>query len=125
MASIARAVHRLQVGWGAYSAGLLSFDFSRFDAGGDVFGLSPLDSTFGGTPFDDVSARYVRGSAKRGRDDNVATMLAGSATFDLRDPDGIFNPENVGYVWNEVPNASFEAAVTTGWTPNNGGSGIT
>lgn len=90
---VARGVYRLQIAWDAYSFGLLSFDHSTF-GGSDVFGITPLDITFGGT-YDDVSPRLKRATARRGRDNNLDVMLAGEATFDLRDPDGIFNPENV------------------------------
>lgn len=101
MTSVARARYRLQIAWNAYNAGLLSFDRSTFD-GTDVFGVSPMDVSFGGT-YDDVSSRLDRASWGRGRDDNLALMLAGEATFDLRDPgymsggvwkQGLYNPEN-------------------------------
>lgn len=101
MARVARAVYQLQVAWNAYSAGLLSFDNSTF-GGTDVFGVTPLDVSFGGT-YDDVSTRLRRATWGRGRDDNLATMLAGDAMFELRDPGwtdgggwhpGLYNPNN-------------------------------
>lgn len=92
MASVVRDVVNGWCSWGAYNVGLLSFDHSLFD-GTDVFGVSPLDAAFGGT-YDDISARLARTVIRRGRNDNLTTMLAGDADVDLRDPTGIFNPDN-------------------------------
>lgn len=92
MAQVARARYRLWISWQAYNLGLLTFDSSLFD-GTDVFAVSPLDASFGGT-YDDVSARLRRATWSRGRNNNRDTMLAGNATLDLRDPAGIFNPDN-------------------------------
>lgn len=92
MASIARASYRLFVSWEAYNLGLLTFDYSTFD-GVDAFGVSPLDVSFSGT-YDNVSAAFDRATVSRGRSDNLETMLAGEATIDLRDPTGLFNPND-------------------------------
>ena len=89
---VARDAVNCWVSWMAWNVGLLSFDLSLF-SGADVFGVSPLDASFGGT-YDDVSARLDRVTITRGRNDNLTTMLAGEASVDLRDPDGIFNPDN-------------------------------
>jgi hypothetical protein len=114
---IARATHRLQIGWGSYNAGLISFDHSTF-GGTDVFGISPLDSTFGGT-YDDVSSRLATGRFSRGRDNNLDVMLAGEATIDLRDPLGIFNPNNVtgplyGQLEDRLHPVKWEATTASG-----------
>lgn len=92
MASVARATYKLQVAWSAYNLGAFSFDFSTFD-GTDTLGVSPLDQSFGG-PYDDVSQWFRGGTWKRGSDDNLKTLLPGAATFELRDPDNRFNPNN-------------------------------
>lgn len=89
---VSRASYNGWVSWGAYNVGLLTFDRSTF-SGTDVFGVSPLDATFGGT-YDDVSTRLDQIEVTRGRSNNLDTMLAGSANVDLRDPTGIFNPAN-------------------------------
>jgi len=90
--TVARDTINGWVSWAAWNIGLLSFDHSLFD-GADVFGVSPLDASFGGT-YDDVSSKLERITIKRGRNDNMTTMLAGEATVDLRDPTGIFNVDN-------------------------------
>lgn len=92
MAAVARAVTNGWVSWGAYNVGLLSFDHSLFD-GTDVFGVSPLDASFGGT-YDDVSSKLAQIQVSRGRSNNLDVVLAGTANVDLRDPTGIFNPDN-------------------------------
>src|SRR3954452_22817076 len=89
---VSRAIYNGWVSWQAYNVGLLSFDHSLFD-GTDVFGVSPLDVTFGGT-YDDISTKIAGWTIKRGRSNNLDTMLAGEATVDVRDPNGLFNPDN-------------------------------
>ena len=138
---VARGIYRLQIGWNAYNVGLLSFDHSLFD-GPEVFGISPMDTIFGGT-YDDVSARLKRATTARGRSNNLDVMLAGDATFDLRDPDGIFNPENVSgplygiledrlhpVRWEGMTAGSSYSGLFTGWASRftwqpNGRKGIT
>lgn len=112
MPSVVRDVINGWVSWGAWNVGLLSFDHSLFD-GADVFGVSPLDASFGGT-YDDVSALLDHIVITRGRNDNVTTMLAGQATVDIRDPDGLFNPDNAGTLVNLCTDPSFELG-TAGW----------
>ena len=92
MPSVVRDTINAWVSWNSWNLGLLSFDHSLFD-GADVFGVSPLDATFDGT-YDDVSARLDRVTVSRGRNDNLTTMLSGEVTADLRDPTGLFNPDN-------------------------------
>lgn len=89
---VARATYNAWVSWTAYNVGLLSFDSSTFD-GGDVFGTSPLDVAFGGT-YDDVSAKLDRIDVTRGRSNNLDVILAGNSDVDVRDPTGLFNPNN-------------------------------
>lgn len=92
MAAVARASYNLKVAWSAYNIGILTFDESTFDSA-DTFGVSPFDVSFGG-PYDDVSALFAGGTWTRGSDDNMKRLLAGSATFLLRDPSDRFNPAN-------------------------------
>lgn len=92
MATVARARYNGWVSWGAYNVGLLSIGFSTI-SGTDVFGVSPLDAAFGGT-YDDISSKIAGWNIHRGRSNNLDTMLAGSADVDVRDPDGLFNPDN-------------------------------
>lgn len=92
MTAVARATYNLKVAWSAYNLGLFTFDVSEFD-GADTLGVSPFDVAFGG-PYDDVSALFAGGTWTRGSDDNLQRILAGSATFSLRDPGGRFNPAN-------------------------------
>lgn len=92
MAAVARAVTNGWVSWGAYNVGLLSFDNSLF-GGTDVFGVSPLDASFGGT-YDDVSSKIAGANITRGRSNNLDVVLAGGCSLDLRDPTGLFNPDN-------------------------------
>lgn len=92
MAQVAQARYQLWISWQAYNLGLLTFDESLFDSA-DVFAVSPLDASFGGA-YDDVSGRLRRATWSRGRNNNLDTMLAGAASFELRDPLGIFNPDN-------------------------------
>lgn len=88
----ARARYQLWISWLAYNLGLLTFDESLFDSA-DVFAVSPLDASFEGT-YDDCSGRLRSARWSRGRNNNLDTVLAGEASFDLRDPTGIFNPDN-------------------------------
>ena len=92
MAAVARAVTQGWVSWGAYNLGLLSFDHSVF-GGTDVFGVSPLDISFTG-PYDDVSSKISQIQVARGRSNNLDVVLAGTASVDIRDPTGTFNPDN-------------------------------
>jgi len=55
--------------------------------------------------YDDISSKLERIVVKRGRNDNLTTMLAGEATVDVRDPDGIFNPDNVDVLVNICTNS--------------------
>lgn len=92
MAQVALARYQCWISWQAYNLGLLTFDNSLFDST-DAFAVSPLDATFDG-PHDDVSNRLRRASWSRGRNSNLDRMVAGQAAIELRDPLGIFNPDN-------------------------------
>lgn len=92
--TVARASFNCYVGWSAYNIGLLTFDSSRFD-GTDVFAVSPIDSTFSG-PYDDLSAIFDGYTVTRGRTTNLDQIAAGTCNIDVRDPNGLFNPENPG-----------------------------
>lgn len=92
MAAVARASYNCYVSWLAYNLGLFTIGTSTL-SGTDVFGTSPLDSTFNGT-YDNVSTRLADATVSRGRDNNLDVLLAGNANIDLRDPTGIYNPEN-------------------------------
>jgi hypothetical protein len=92
MARVARASYRCFVSWVAYNAGLFTIGFSQL-GGTDSFGVSSADVAFTGV-YDDVSATLARATITRGRDDSLSVVGAGSATVDLRDPTGRFNPSN-------------------------------
>jgi len=57
MPSVVRDTINAWVSWNSWNLGLLSFDHSLF-SGADVFGVSPLDSSFGGT-YDDVASKLA------------------------------------------------------------------
>jgi hypothetical protein len=61
--------------------------------GGDVLGGAFLAPAFAGA-HDDVTAAVMKVSTKRGRDDQLDPMQAGSCTIVLTDPDGTYNPRN-------------------------------
>lgn len=92
MAETAGGAYAVYVAWQAYNVGTLTFDFSTFD-GPDRFGVSIADASFDG-PYDDVSARADRMLIQGGRSNTFEVMQGGTATVDLRDPDGLYNPNN-------------------------------
>lgn len=91
---VARASYSLEVAWDAYSTGIFTFDVSEFD-GTDTLGVSPFDFRFTGEN-DDLSAMFDGGDVTRGEANAAVggSAAAGSATFELRDPDGLCNPDN-------------------------------
>lgn len=89
---VARASFNCYISWAAYNIGLLTFDSSLFD-GTDVFAVSPFDATFQGD-HDDLSAIFDGYTITRGRTTNLDQVEAGSTNVDIRDPNGIYNPEN-------------------------------
>lgn len=125
MAAVARASYNCYVSWAAYNIGLLTFDQSVFD-GTDVFAVSPLDATFQG-PYDDLSSLFAGYTVTRGRTTNLDQVAEGTNYFDVRDPDGLYNPENpasplYGTLEDRLHpvkiTATFEGATTTrfyGW----------
>jgi hypothetical protein len=92
MAAVARASFNCFVSWAAYNIGLLSFDHSTF-GGTDVFAVSPLDATFQG-PYDDLSKLFHGYVITRGRSSNLDQVNAGALNVDIRDPTGLYNPDN-------------------------------
>src|SRR5690348_17139781 len=120
MAAVARASFNCYVSWEAYNIGLLTFDSSTFN-GTDVFAVSPLDTSFQGT-YDDLSNLFAGYTATRGRTTNLDQITAGSCNVDIRDPNGIYNPENdasplYGILEDRLHpikiTATFEGATTT------------
>lgn len=90
----------VEIGFTSSLANLLVFPFSFIDVDGTdqtigVFG-NQFSNWFDG-PYDDVS-QYIDGSIaiRRGRDDLLTTMQAGTCSFTLCDPSdaGKFNPQN-------------------------------
>jgi hypothetical protein len=104
MTAVSRARYQGWVSWAAYNIGLFTIGSSLISSA-DVFGVSPLDASFGGA-YDDVSSRLRDIHVTRGRNNNFDAMLAGGATVDLRDPYGDFNPENAGVLKNYLLNPS-------------------
>lgn len=100
----------VEIGFTSSLANLIVFPFSFVNVDGTdqtlgVFG-NAFSNWFDGT-YDDVS-QFVDGSVRirRGRDDLLANMQAGSCTFTLCDPSdaGKFNPQNPdSVIVQEVP----------------------
>ena len=91
---------QVQIGFTGSLANLLVFDFSFQNVGGTVQTLGVFGSQFSqffDGPFDDVT-EFVEGPVviRRGRDDLLSNMQAGTCTFTLCDPNDIgkFNPQN-------------------------------
>jgi hypothetical protein len=79
-----------EVAWGSYPLGEFVLDVSAI-GGSDTLGVSPYDTTFGG-PYDQLKLKSFR--ITQGKSAKLAQMEAGGATLDVRDPDGLLNPEN-------------------------------
>lgn len=96
------AEFRVEIGFTSSLANLLVFDFSFVDVGGTAQTLGVFGNSFSNYfdgPLDDVS-EYIDGSVtiRRGRDDLLSDMQAGTCNFtlcDTTDP-GTFNPQNPG-----------------------------
>jgi len=96
------AEFRVEIGFTSSLANLLVFDFSFVDVGGTAQTLGVFGNSFSNYfdgPLDDVS-QYIDGSVtiRRGRDDLLSDMQAGTCSFtlcDTSDP-GTFNPQNPG-----------------------------
>jgi hypothetical protein len=93
---------KVEVGFTSSLANLLVFDFSFIDVGGTVQTLGVFGNSFSNYfdgPLDDVS-QYIDGSVtiRRGRDDLLSDMQAGTCSFTLCDTanPGTFNPQNPG-----------------------------
>jgi hypothetical protein len=104
------AEFRVEIGFTSSLANLLVFDFSFVDVGGTTQTLGVFGDSFSNYfdgPLDDVS-EYIDGSVtiRRGRDDLLSDMQAGTCTFtlcDTSDP-GTFNPQNPGSAFvDQVP----------------------
>lgn len=96
------AEFRVEIGFTSSLANLIVFDFSFVDVGGTAQTLGVFGNSFSNYfdgPLDDVS-QYIDGSVtiRRGRDDLLSDMQAGTCSFtlcDTADP-GTFNPQNPG-----------------------------
>ena len=93
---------KVEVGFTSSLANLLVFDFSFVDVGGTTQTLGVFGNSFSNYfdgPLDDVS-QYIDGSVtiRRGRDDLLSDMQAGTCSFTLCDTanPGTFNPQNPG-----------------------------
>jgi hypothetical protein len=89
---MATATYTVEIGWSSAETGVFVIGTSEL-GGGDVLGGAFLAPTFTGTN-DDVTADVMRVTTKRGRDDQLDPMQAGSCTLVLTDPDGTYNPRN-------------------------------
>lgn len=83
---------KVEIAWGQDSTGLFTFGTSRF-GGSDVLAASSWSRTFVGA-CDDVSADVIDASWSRGRDSDLVSMRAGTATIQLKDPLGTYNRLN-------------------------------
>lgn len=91
---------KVEIGFTQSLANLLVFDFSFQNVNGTVQTLGVFGSQFSqffDGPFDDVS-QFIDGGVRirRGRDDLLTSMQAGTCQFTLCDPSspGKFNPRN-------------------------------
>lgn len=92
MASIARALLRLEVAWTAFATGYFRIGISTL-GGTDTLGVAQTDPRFSGT-LDDISRAVRSATWGRGRSEDFTQMEGGTAAFTLRDADGTYNPEN-------------------------------
>lgn len=89
----------VEIGFTGSLANLLVFDFSFQDVGGTVQTLGVFGSQFSqyfDGPLDDVTQYVDDLRIRRGRDDLLTNMQAGTCDFTLCDPSdaGLFNPQN-------------------------------
>lgn len=91
--------YTVEIGFTGSLANLLVFDFSFQDVGGTVQTLGVFGSQFSqyfDGPLDDVTEYVDDVRIRRGRDDLLTNMQAGTCQFTLCDPSdpGLFNPQN-------------------------------
>lgn len=91
--------YKVEIGFTGSLANLLVFDFSFQDVGGTVQTLGVFGSQFSqyfDGAFDDVTEYVDDVRIRRGRDDLLTNMQAGTCQFTLCDPSdaGLFNPQN-------------------------------
>jgi hypothetical protein len=83
--------YRVQIGWEVASGNLAIVGLAI--VGTSVLGETAFDQKYG--PGDDVSDVVLSPvSISRGRDDPTSVFLASTASFQLLDPDGRYNPKN-------------------------------
>ncbi len=92
MAGIPLPTWKVEVSWSAAATGVFIIDTSQLD-GAQTLGVSAFDDSFGGT-YDNVTAYVDDLKTERGRADDLATMIEGTATVVLRDRNALFSPEN-------------------------------
>lgn len=85
---------KLEVSWAQNATGLFTFGVSKFGSATDLLAASSWSTTFGGTPYDDLSKRVLSVQINRGRSDSLQDFRAGTITINLRDRDGLLNREN-------------------------------
>lgn len=84
---------------GAVVADIVEAQLASYLVEIDWNGTPVASAGFVGT-YDDLVAERANGygvksvSIRRGRDDNMSEMQAGTATIVLKDPDGLYNPQN-------------------------------
>jgi|GEM_PF-5791099 len=91
--------YEVEIGFTGSLANLLVFDFSFQDVDGTVQTLGVFGSQFSqyfDGAFDDVTEYVDDVRIRRGRDDLLTNMQAGTCQFTLCDPSdaGLFNPQN-------------------------------
>lgn len=91
--------YKVQIAFGGSIEGLFRIGVSTVD-GPDVISGWPADAGY-----DDVTEDTVAFATKRGRSNDQAQLMAGTASFRLRDQSGKYNPANTSstYYPNVVP----------------------
>jgi len=105
---VAVPTFEVSIGWSSAQAGLIVFEYTSFQTisgvvqTADVFGNAY--STFFNGAYDDVSADVLSVRIKRGRDDLLAQMNAGTAEIDVMRPSdrAYWNPANKSSLLNSA-----------------------
>src|SRR5438105_2177696 len=86
--------HKLEVSWAQNPAGLFTFGVSQMGSTTDLLAASSWSSSFGGTPYDDMSKDVIDVTIQRGRSSDADDFRAGTITINLRDRAGRYNRKN-------------------------------
>lgn len=105
--------YKVEIGWNTQISGVITFDFTDFKT---IDGVVQTVDTFSNAftnfftgPNDDVTEDVESIRIKRGRDDLLAQMNAGTAELDLRRPTdrAYWNPSNKDSLLNSANNPGF------------------